>query len=139
MNPPSFLAASCYVFIGGGIGAWLRFLIGRLMVAVLGPIKASAFPWGTLTANVLGSFAMGLLVGWLARYGSGGPLGSGGTGLLLGVGLLGGFTTFSSFSLEFALMVERGTIGHAAIYVAISLLAGFLGLFAGLYLMRTTI
>lgn len=132
MLPPTFLASSLFVALGGAIGAWLRFMVGRAYVAWLGPIRASAFPWGTLTANVLGSLAMGLLVGWLARQGQA----SEGTRLFLAVGLLGGFTTFSAFSLEFALMVERGTIGLAAFYVAASLIAGFAALFAGLAVMR---
>jgi CrcB protein len=132
MTPPSFLASSLYVAAGGGGGAWLRYLVGHLWTRAIGPVAASAFPWATLTVNVVGSFAMGLLAGWLARYGSHGEAWR----LLLGVGVLGGFTTFSSFSLEFALMVERGTLGLAALYVAASLGAGFAGLFAGLALMR---
>lgn len=127
MNPPSFLAASCYVAAGGAIGSWLRYLVARAFMPMLG-----SFPWATLTVNVTGSMAMGLLAGWLARFGSH----SEGWRLLLGVGVLGGFTTFSAFSLEFALLVERGEIGTAAAYVLASLVAGFAGLFAGLYLMR---
>jgi CrcB protein len=133
MNPPSFLAASLYVAIGGGMGSWLRFLVGRLWTTVIGPIAATAFPWSTLTVNLLGSFAMGLLAGWLARHGTGGE----GWRLLLGVGVLGGFTTFSAFSLDFAVLVERGAIGTAAAYVGVSLLAGFVGLFAGLAITRS--
>jgi CrcB protein len=132
MTPPSFLAASLQVAAGGAAGSWLRYMIGRAWTQAIGPVAASAFPWATLTVNVVGSFAMGLLAGWLARFGSHGE----GWRLLLGVGLLGGFTTFSSFSLEFALLVERGAIGTAAGYVALSLAAGFAGLFAGLCLMR---
>jgi len=134
MNPPSLLASSLLVTLGGGAGTWLRYMAGRGTIALIGPVRASAFPWATLAVNVLGSFAMGLLVGWLARHGS-----SHGESwrLLLGVGLLGGFTTFSSFSLEFALFVERGAMAQAAGYVAVSLIAGFAGLFAGLALMRT--
>jgi CrcB protein len=132
MTPPSSLSASLYVAAGGAAGSWLRYLVGRAWAAAIGPAAASAFPWATLTVNIAGSLAMGLLVGWLARAGAHGESWR----LLLGVGLLGGFTTFSSFSLEFALMVERGTIGIAALYVAASLIAGFAGLFAGLYLMR---
>lgn len=137
MSHPSFLAASFYVALGGGIGAWLRFLTGRLFVALLNPVRASAFPWATLTANVLGSFAMGILVGWLARHASGTGLSTEGTRLFLAVGLLGGFTTFSSFSLEVVLLVERGQTGLAALYAGGSLLAGALGLFTGLLIMRT--
>lgn len=132
MNPPSFPLASLLVVLGGGFGAWLRYLVATIWTRAIGPIAASAFPWATLSANVVGSFAMGLLAGWLARHGHGGEQWR----LLLGVGVLGGFTTFSSFSLEFALMAERGQIGLAALYVAVSLAAGFAGLFAGLALMR---
>ena len=136
MTPPSFLASSLFVAIGGGFGAWLRFLAGRLWSRAIGPAVASAFPYATLSVNAIGSFAMGLLAGWLARHGSPG----GGWGeswrLLLGVGVLGGFTTFSAFSLEIALMIERGAPGQAAAYAAISLLAGVAGLFAGLVAMR---
>ena len=133
MNPPSFLAASCYVAAGGALGSWLRFLVGRFWTQAIGPVAASAFPWATLTVNVTGSFAMGLLAGWLARFGAYGESWR----LLLGVGVLGGFTTFSAFSMEFALLIERGTLSTALLYVAVSLVAGFAGLFAGLFVMRT--
>lgn len=132
MNPPSFLASSLYVALGGAMGSWLRYLTGRLWTSAIGPVAASAFPWATLTVNVLGSFAMGLLAGWLARIGAQGE----GWRLLLGVGVLGGFTTFSAFALEFGLLVERGTLAAAALYVTASLVAGFTGLFAGLLVMR---
>ncbi len=132
MPQPSFLAASLFVAVGGGIGAWLRFMVGRLWVTALGPLRAGAFPYGTLTVNVLGSVAMGLLVGWLARFGSHGE----GTRQLLAIGLLGGFTTFSSFSLDVVGLIERGAAGTAAFYVAVSLVAGFAGLWLGLVTMR---
>lgn len=122
---PSFLAASLPVAAGGAVGAWLRFAAGRA-------IGAHPFPHATLTVNVLGSLAMGLLAGWLARHADGGEHWR----LLLGVGVLGGFTTFSAFSLEVALMMERGAMAQAAIYVALSLLGGVGGLFAGLALGR---
>lgn len=125
--PPGLAVAA-----GGALGAWLRHQTGRMFLSAIGPIAASAFPWATLTVNVLGSAAMGLLVGWLARHGTGGEQWR----LLLGVGVLGGFTTFSSFALEFALFVERGALGLAAMYVAVSLAAGFAALFGGLWLMR---
>jgi len=129
---PIFGTSSLLVALGGGLGAWLRHLTGRAWLALVGPVTASAFPFSTLTVNVVGSLAMGLLVGWLARHGTGGDH----LRLLLGVGVLGGYTTFSSFALEFALFVERGALGTAAFYVALSLAAGFGGLFAGLWLMR---
>lgn len=122
---PSYLAASLSVAAGGATGAWLRFMAGRL-------IGANLFPYATLTVNVLGSLAMGLLAGWLARHGESGEPWR----LLLGVGVLGGFTTFSAFSLEIALMIERGAMTQAAIYIALSLLGGVGGLFAGLALAR---
>ncbi len=122
---PSFVVASLSVAAGGGVGAWLRFAAGRM-------IGATPFPVATLTINVLGSIAMGLLAGWLARHSDGGEQWR----LLLGVGVLGGFTTFSAFSLEIALMIERGAMTQAAIYIALSLLGGVGGLFAGLALAR---
>ena len=134
-SPPSFLAASLSVALGGGLGAWLRYLAGLAWTRAIGPVAASTFPWATLSVNVAGSLAMGLLAGWLARYGAHGE----GWRLLLGVGVLGGFTTFSAFSLELALLVERGALGAALAYAAISLLAGLGALFAGLFLMRTAL
>lgn len=124
MIAPAFPLASLYVALGGGAGAWLRYAIGRL-------VGVTGFPWATLTVNVLGSLAMGLLAGWLARHGAGEAW-----RLLLGVGVLGGFTTFSAFSLELALMLERGEAASAAFYIAVSVIAGIAGLFVGLALMR---
>ena len=131
MNSTLTFQASALVAAGGAFGAWLRFLATHLCAALLGPARAAAFPWATLSANVLGSLAMGLLVGWLARHGGGEAW-----RLLLGVGVLGGFTTFSSFALEVVLMAERGAMIHAALYIALSLIAGFGGLLGGLLLMR---
>lgn len=132
MTSPSFLTSSALVALGGGLGAWLRFLTGVAWTRAIGPAAASAFPLATLSVNVIGSLAMGLLAGWLARTGTAGEPWR----LLLGVGVLGGFTTFSAFSLEFALLVERGELGTAMAYVAVSLIAGFAALFAGLFVMR---
>lgn len=132
MNQPSFLSSSLAVALGGGLGAWLRYVASRATLATIGPIAASVFPWATLFVNVSGSFAMGLLVGWLARHGTGGE----GTRLLLGVGVLGGFTTFSAFSLEIVNLAARGSLALAVGYAVISVIVGVTGLILGLALMR---
>ncbi len=132
MAQPTFLSSSLLVAAGGAVGAWLRYLASRATLAAMGPIAASAFPWATLLVNLSGSFAMGLLAGWLARHGQGGEHWR----LLLGVGVLGGFTTFSAFSLELVNMAQRGALGLAAAYALVSVLAGVLGLFAGLMTIR---
>lgn len=115
------------VMLGGAVGAGLRHLFGRAAL-VLGP----GWPWGTLGVNLLGGFAMGLLVAVLARGALGGEAGR----LLLGVGVLGGFTTFSAFSLDAALMIQRGELVSALAYVAASVAGAILALFAGLSLGR---
>ena len=129
------IVASLNVAIGGAVGAVLRYQFGRGMSAWLGENSAAAFPWATLAVNVIGSLAMGLLAGWLARNGSG-------EGeqlrLLLGVGLLGGFTTFSAFSLELMSLVERGQVMSAVTYSGASIFAGLIALYAGLLIMRAT-
>ncbi len=131
-SAPTFATSSLLVAGGGALGAWLRYATGRAWLAAIGPAAAAAFPWATLTANVLGSICMGVLAGWLAQRGSS----SEAWGLLLGVGVLGGFTTFSAFALEFAQFVQRGAPAMAALYASVSLVAGFAGLFAGLWLTR---
>ncbi|WP_305098153.1 fluoride efflux transporter CrcB [Croceibacterium aestuarii] len=136
MTQPSTLAASAYVAIGGGIGAVLRYQLGRGMTHWLGVQAVTTFPWATLAANVIGSMAMGLLAGFLARHGSSGSLGGEQYRLFLGVGLLGGFTTFSSFSLEMMLLVERGQAAQGFLYAAVSVLAGLSALYIGLIAMR---
>ena len=132
-TPP--LTAAALVFAGGGTGAVLRYQLGRAMTGWLGPQTITAFPWATLAANVIGSLAMGLLAGFLARHGAA----QGETWrIFVGVGLLGGFTTFSSFSLELMLLIERGQPSLALTYAGVSLLAGLLGLYIGLIAMRLT-
>lgn len=132
MDAPSPLMASAHVAVGGGIGALLRYQTGRWLTHLLGPQAMLAFPWATLAVNVVGSLAMGLLAGWLARHGQGGEQ----YRLLLGVGVLGGFTTFSSFSLELMLLIERGQAAQGLAYAAISVLAGLAALYIGLIAMR---
>lgn len=116
------------VMIGGAVGAAVRHLTGRALLALAGP----GWPWGTLTVNIAGSFLMGLLVGWLARHGQGVESAR----LLLGVGLLGGFTTFSAFSLDVLLMLERGELWSAGGYIAASVIGSVAALLIGLSLMR---
>src|SRR5690606_31010781 len=126
------LLASTYVALGGAIGAVLRYQLGRGMTYWLGPNVVTAFPWATLATNVIGSLAMGLLAGFMARHGQGGDQWR----LFFGVGVLGGFTTFSAFSLEMMLLIERGQATQAFIYGAISVLAGLSALYLGLIAMR---
>jgi fluoride exporter len=126
MESVSFLSASLTVALGGALGAWLRFVAGKLG-------GLSDFPFATLTVNILGSFVMGLLAGWLAQQDQGAE----GWRLFLGVGVLGGFTTFSAFSLEIVQLSQRGAWADAALYVGASLIGGIVGLLAGLAVMRT--
>ncbi|QNE04912.1 fluoride efflux transporter CrcB [Croceicoccus marinus] len=137
-TPLSHLAASLLVALGGGTGAVLRYQLGRL-VTHLSPAQALAFPWATLTANALGSAAMGVLIAWLARHDASAAGGGEPWRLLLGVGLLGGFTTFSSFSMETVLLWQRGEAGLALIYIIASLVLGLAGLVAGLTFARGTL
>ncbi len=116
------------VMLGGSVGAGLRHLVGLAALRWAGP----GFPWGTLGVNLAGGLLMGLLAGWLARAGA-----AEATRLLLGVGLLGGFTTFSAFSLEVGLMIERGELGVALAYILASVIGAVALLFAGLAIMRT--
>jgi len=132
MSAVSPLLATLYVAFGGAVGSVLRYQTGRLMTLWLGPNTVTAFPWATLAVNVVGSLAMGVLAGALARHGDANEHWR----LLIGVGLLGGFTTFSSFSLEMMLLVERGQPALAFVYAAVSLLAGLTALYVGLIIMR---
>ncbi|WP_298913007.1 fluoride efflux transporter CrcB [uncultured Algimonas sp.] len=115
------------VALGGGIGAVGRHGLGQLALRAFGP----GFPVGTMAANVLGGLLMGVLAGWLATKDGGNDL-----RLLLGVGLLGGFTTFSAFSLEAWLMLEKGRYGALAAYVGGSVLLAVIALGFGLMVAR---
>lgn len=125
MNGSTFLSQSALVALGGALGAWLRFGVGHL-------VGIGALPYATLTVNVLGSLAMGLLAGWLGWIGQSGEPWR----MLLGVGLLGGFTTFSAFSLELAAMINRGQMALACGYALVSVIAGVAALFGGLAMLR---
>lgn len=118
------------VFLGAGIGGALRHGVNVGWARACG----TAFPWGTLTVNVVGSLAMGLIGGWLASKTQAGwsqPL-----RLFLTTGILGGFTTFSAFSFDAVLLWERGALGAAAAYVGASVVASIAALVAGLALVR---
>ncbi len=116
------------VFLGAGIGGALRHGVNVAATRQFG----LGFPFGTLIVNILGSFAMGLLAGYFAFR----PGISQHMRLFLTTGILGGFTTFSAFSLDTALLVERHSYGLAAGYVVGSIAAGLSALFFGLALFR---
>ena len=115
------------VAAGGATGSVMRYLVGQWSIRLLGP----SYPWGTLIVNVLGSFAIGLLAELVARKLNASPE----MRLLLVTGFLGGFTTFSAFSLDALVLFERGATGAAVAYilgsVGISLAAGMGGLALG--------
>jgi CrcB protein len=117
------------VGLGAAIGGVLRHGANRAGVALIG----AGFPAGTLFVNLVGCFVMGAVTGWFAHRGEG-------TGqslrLFLTTGILGGFTTFSAFSLDTAVIWQRGQFGLAAGYVALSVGGSLLAVFAGLALMR---
>ncbi len=117
-----------YVALGGAIGASLRYGVGRAAFKAFGP----GFPWGTFIANVTGGLFMGLLAGWLAFRVSGGE----NLRLFLGVGLLGGFTTFSSFSLEALRLIETKYYSAAGLYIFGSVILAIAAVFAGLLIAR---
>ena len=117
------------VVLGGGAGAAARYAVGSHAWRLLG----TAWPFGTFICNVLGGLAMGLLVGFLAHRGGADQER---LRLLFGVGVLGGFTTFSAFSLETALMIEKSRYGQAFTYVSASVLLSVAALFAGLIVAR---
>ncbi|WAT19123.1 fluoride efflux transporter CrcB [Aurantiacibacter sp. MUD11] len=127
------LYASLSVALGGGIGALARYQLGRAMTAWMGAPAMTVFPWATLAVNTIGSLLMGLLAGWLMRSG-GGNVDQ--LRLLLGVGILGGFTTFSAFSLELAMLIQRGQIAFAVLYILLSIGLGVSGLVFGLTVTR---
>lgn len=116
------------VAAGGAVGSVLRHFVNVLALSWFG----SAFPWGTLTVNIVGCFLMGVLVETSALLWSPGPE----LRAFIAVGFLGGLTTFSSFSLDVAVLYERGEMMLAAAYVLASVAASVLGLFAALALVR---
>lgn len=116
------------IFVGGGFGAASRHLVNGAALRMVGP----GFPAGTLTVNVVGSLLMGLFIGWIVKNGA-----SNETRLLVATGFLGGFTTFSAFSLDVANLWERGATGPALGYIAASVLLSVGAVFVGLAIART--
>ncbi len=119
------------VAAGGAIGAVLRLVVGRGMFYLMG----SEFPWGTLVVNILGSFLVGLFVEILSLRFS---LSHEWQGFII-IGVFGGFTTFSAFSLEVSLMIEKGDFSTAALYGLVSMFIGVLALFIGLFAGRALV
>jgi fluoride exporter len=122
------IAPVLQVALGGAIGAVLRYATGVGLVRLFGQ---TPFPLGVLTVNVLGSLAMGLFIGLAAQRGLAhlSPF--------VATGILGGFTTFSAFSLEAVTLWERGALGLAALYVTANVVLSIAALFAGLALSRS--
>ena len=116
------------VFIGGGLGSSLRHTVNVVCARLLG----TAFPYHTFIINITGSTVMGLIAGYLAFKGDA----SQSWRLFLMTGILGGYTTFSAFSLDAGLLYERGEVGMALLYVIGSVGLSIAGLFAGLALVR---
>lgn len=120
--PPVFL-----VMLGGAAGSGARYLTGRAMSSLFG----SGYPFGTLAVNLVGGLIMGVLAGMLAKAGDGESW-----RLLLGVGVLGGFTTFSAFALDTVILIERSQTLLALGYILLSVIGSILAVFAGLTLTR---
>ena len=116
------------VFLGGGIGAALRHGVNLLSARLFG----LSFPFGTLFENVTGSLVMGMLAAYFAFQGDA----SQHWRLFLTTGILGGYTTFSAFSLEVVMLYERGELALASLYILASVIFSIAGLFVGLWLMR---
>ncbi len=117
------------VAVGGAIGASLRHLVNFAALRLIGP----GFPWGTMAINVAGSLAMGVFIELLARRSNA----SNELRLFVATGILGGFTTFSAFSLDFAVLWERGAILPAFGYALGSVIVSIVALFLGLWLARS--
>lgn len=116
------------VFLGGGLGSMARYGLSVFGMRLVG----QGFPWPTLLINIAGSAFMGLLTGWLAVQGNAPQA----LRLFIATGILGGFTTFSTFSLETVLLYERGQAGLAVAYVAASVAVGVAALFIAMRLAR---
>ena len=122
------MQAYLIVFLGAGLGGAARHGVNLAGMRLLG----SAFPYGTLIVNIAGSLIMGVLVGWFAHRADPGQ----DWRLFLTTGILGGFTTFSTFSLDAVLLYERGQLGTAALYIAVSAGLAIGGLLVGMLAIR---
>jgi len=116
------------VAVGGAIGSIGRYLVGLWATRFAGP----NFPWGTLTVNIVGAFAIGLVIEMIARRFDA----SAEMRVFIVTGIIGGFTTWSSFTLDAVVLFERGALGLSALYLLASLLVSFAAIFAGLALGR---
>jgi len=114
------------VFIGGGFGSALRYVIGKYLN------NTEGFPWGTFTVNILGSLLIGIILGFAAKNNT---LSQNET-LLLATGFCGGFTTFSAFAYENQAFLKSGDFTSFAMYTIASFVIGFLAVFLGLYLVK---
>ena len=123
MNPYLLVA------VGGALGSMARYGTGVLV----GRAWTASFPLATMLINIAGSLAMGLFIGWLARTT---PSWQADARLFVAVGIFGGFTTFSSFSLDTISMLERGEVGPALLYLLASVIVGIGALYGGLAVMR---
>jgi len=126
MNPYLLVA------VGGALGSMARYGVGVLV----GQVWSATFPLATMLINIVGSCAMGLFIGLITRTT---PTWQSDARLFVAVGILGGFTTFSSFSLDTISMLERGEVGPALLYVLVSVIVGIAALYGGLVLMRGTV
>jgi len=118
--------AIIWVALGGALGAVGRYLVGLSLKT------ASGFPWATMSINILGSLLMGLVIGWLSRQNGG----SDALRLFVAVGILGGFTTFSTFSMDLFTLLERRDIAATMLYLGGSLLGGLLAFIIGFMALR---
>lgn len=121
------------IFIGAGVGGVLRNLVNMTAMRLLG----AGFPYGTLFVNVVGSFIIGCAAAWLASRMEHAWISH--ARFFLITGALGGFTTFSSFSLDAAMLMERGEFGLSLLYIGGSVLLSLVGVFAGLALVRAVV
>ena len=118
--------AIIWVALGGALGAVGRYLVGLSLKT------ASGFPWATMSINILGSLLMGLVIGWLSRQNGG----SDALRLFVAVGILGGFTTFSAFSMDLFTLLERRDIAATMLYLGGSLLGGLVAFIIGFMALR---